>query len=58
MRTSLLLSLHYQKADEIHSEMYFLKKSSIFIPGDISTQTAPVVAVSGVSKLKNAPTKF
>lgn len=57
MRTSLLLSLLYQKADEIHSEMYFLKKSS-FIPGDISTQTAPVVAVTGVSKLKNAPTKF
>lgn len=57
MHTTLLLSLLYHKAKEIHSEMH-LFKLGIFIPKQGYEHSASSVSVTGVSKQKNVHKKF
>lgn len=57
--THLLLSLLYQKNEEIDTEVQFFFKSNIFIPSrDISAQAAPAGNVTGVDKFNNVPETF
>lgn len=53
----LLLSLLYQKAEEIHSEIHFFLKSNIFIPSR-EYQAAPARNMTGIGKLNNVPKTF
>lgn len=55
--THLLLSLLYQQAEEIHSEIHFFLQSNIFILSR-EYQTAPAGNVTGTGKLNNVPKTF